>query len=237
MGNSASSKPFLVFKINGRVVVKVSISQLQFRLNRLTKINMTRGQSEPKRLLFKSLIKFTNLNFESRKSPGLAYEQVFAGVEIDVKHKSTEIESRRRHPVLIMESFPSNFIVQTSDRLGFGFKNLASLVFKFHGTSDDEPSPLRPPPNHFYIVIKSNWSLISPRANYPINLGWPFFMRRLPAPEAFRYPTLCQYIKLEVPSELSQDTFHKSAAKVNQSICQIIIERKASCKVTPVLYA
>ena len=98
--------------------------------------------------------------------------------------------------------------------------------------SDDEPPPL--PPNHFDIVITSYWSLISPPANYSVNLGWPFFKARS-ASEAPQFSTLCQLIELQVPSDLSQDTFHISTAEVNQSgtLNEITINREGSCKVTP----
>ena len=195
----------------------------------------TRGQFEPKRLLSRSLIKFTRLKFQATKSPGLAYEQVYAEVKIDVKHKYTELESRK-HPKFVEEG-PNDGVVSwefyvgaNELQAGIGFEDPASLVFKFHGTSDDEPPPLPP---HFDIEVTSNWSLISPRADYSMNSGWPYF-RGGSASEA-RYSTLCQLtqlIKLQVPSDLSQDTFHKSAAKVNQSSCQTIIEREGSCTVT-----
>ena len=54
----------------------------------------TRGQLEPERLLSRSRIKFIHLKFQS-KYPGFAYEQVYAGVKIDVKHKNAELEPRR----------------------------------------------------------------------------------------------------------------------------------------------
>jgi hypothetical protein len=160
-------------------------------------------------------------------------------VKIDVKHKYTDIESRKRHPKFD-EECPDDGVVSgefyvdgaNERQIGIGFEDPASVIFKFHGMSDDEPPPLPP---HFDIEVTSYWSLTSPRqphADYSTNLGWPF----LPASEAPRHSTLCQVIKLEVPSELSQDTLHMSAAKVTQSGCQIIIKREGSCTVTPVVF-
>jgi hypothetical protein len=200
-------------------------------------LKTTRGQSEPKRVLSRSLIKFTQLNIQAKKIPG-AYEQVCVEVKIDVKHKYTEVESRRHHPKFGEERHDGvvtlEFDCANERQAGIGFEDPVSLAFKFHGMSDDEPPPL--PPKHFDIVVKSYWSLIPPRADHSKSLGWPFFKGRFPALEAPRYSTLCQIIKLEVPSELSQDTYHKSTAKVNQSGCQIIIEREGSCTVTPVVF-
>lgn len=192
----------------------------------------TRGQSEPKRLLSKSLIRFTKLDFQAGKSPGFAYEQVCARVKIDVKHRYAEFESRR-HPKFDEECHDGvvswNFYVDGANerQTGIGFEDPASLVVKFHGMSDDESPPL--PPNHFDIVVTSYWSLISPRADNSINFGRS-------ASEAPRYSTLCQLIKFQVPSDLSQDTLHMSTAEVNQSGCQVIIEREGSCTVTPVVF-
>lgn len=87
-----------------------------------------------------------------------------------MKHKYTEIESRKCHPKFD-EECPDDgvdsweFYVDGANerQTGFGFEDPASLVFKFHGMSDDEPPPL--PPNYFDTVVTSYWSLISPRAD------------------------------------------------------------------------
>jgi hypothetical protein len=196
----------------------------------------TRGQFEPKRLS-RSLIKFTNLNFQARKSPGHAYKQVNAKVKIDVKHKYTEFLESRKHPKFDEErrndgvvSWKFHVDGANEGQTGIGFEDPASLEVKFYGMSDDEPPPL--PPNHFDVEIKSYWSLISPRVD---NSGWNFFKGRS-ASEAPRYSSLCQLIKFQVPSDLSHDTLHKSAATVNQSGCHTIIEREGSCTVTPIVF-
>ena len=61
----------------------------------LTIIQMTPGQLAPRRFPSKSHVEFKALKFQSRKSINRAYEQVYAGVEINAKDVYTEIDVLR----------------------------------------------------------------------------------------------------------------------------------------------
>ncbi|KAF8797603.1 hypothetical protein BYT27DRAFT_6935145 [Phlegmacium glaucopus] len=74
-GNSSSSRPFQVLEISGKLVVQT-----------------TPGQLKPRRIQSKSHVKFTKLDLQTRQSLGPVYEQVFVGVEIDVRDEYTEID-------------------------------------------------------------------------------------------------------------------------------------------------
>lgn len=61
----------------------------------LTRRQTTPGQLAPRRLPSKSHVEFRKLKFQSRTSINRAYDQVYAGVEIDAKDVYTEIEVLR----------------------------------------------------------------------------------------------------------------------------------------------
>jgi len=91
-GNSSSSKPFQVLEINGTLVIRVSILQLHASLfflrtlNNLTPNFQTApGRSKPNRLKIQISCGIQKAHFKARKSMGLAYNQVYVGVEIDTK--------------------------------------------------------------------------------------------------------------------------------------------------------
>jgi hypothetical protein len=92
----SSSRPFQIFKINGILEVQVSVLQFVFWLNTsLQQRQTTPGQLAPRRLPSKSHVEFKKLKFQSMKSINWAYEQIYAGVEIDAKDVYTEIEVLR----------------------------------------------------------------------------------------------------------------------------------------------
>jgi len=141
------------------------------------------------------------LKFQSRKSTNRAYEQVYAGVEIDAKDVYTEIDVLRPSTQATQETTADKVTMDgavirsavTEDysdgvvswgfcvddaherQAGIGFgahRTLPSVNFKFYGMTDSDPPP--PPPKRFDVLVKSCWSLI-PRADCSIDSAWVFY--------------------------------------------------------------
>jgi hypothetical protein len=72
----------------------VSCSCILINTN-LQQVQTTPGQLAPRRIPSKSLVEFKKLEFQSRKSINRAYEQIYAGVEVDAKDVYTDIEILR----------------------------------------------------------------------------------------------------------------------------------------------
>lgn len=233
----------------------------------LQQVQTTPGQFAPRRLPSKSHVEFKKIKFQSRKSINRAYEQVYAGVEIDAKDEYTEIEvlqpltpgfnqatqeitaekgtmggtvvhsvaavlpsssteSTKPHS-RITEDYSDGVVSwgfcvddtherQTGIRFG-AHRALPSVNFKFYGMSDSDPPP--PPPKRFDVLVKSCWSLIPP-ANCSIESAWVPMSKGLfpglPAYEVLSYSNFCQFVILEVPSDL--DRFQSASNPVVGSL-------------------
>ena len=89
----------------------------------------------------------------------------------------------------------------------------------FMGSSDDEPPP--PAPNLFDVEIMSCWSSI-PLKNNP--------QMKPPSP----YSNLCQIMQLDLPSQLSRDSYYKAVAKATPSSAMAFdVKRPSPHKFTP----
>ena len=192
----------------------------------LQQIQTTPGQLAPKRLPSKSHVEFKKLKYQTRKSVNWAYEQVYAGVEIDAKDVYTEIDVLRpltestKHHSRITEDYSDGVVSwgfcvddtrerETGIRFG-AHRALPSVNFKFYGMSDSVPPP--PPPKRLDVLVKSCWSLI-PRADCSRDAAWVSLSKglfpRLPACEVPSYSNFCQVVILEVPSDL--ETFRSTS--------------------------
>ena len=93
--------------------------------------------------------------------------------------------------------------------------SLPCVSSTFLESSDDAPPP--PAPDLFGIKITSFWSLIPSHSN-PLSLltAWlPTTSTEVMAPTP--YSNLCQTLLLELPSQLSKDSYYKAITKVTPS--------------------
>ena len=144
------------------------------------------------------------------------------------REASSSTECKRYHSRITDESSNGvvswGFFVNDSNeresgiRFGSPHRALPSVNFRFR--SNIGPPP--PPPEHFDVLVTSCWSLISPGGENYTTSGWfswlkEFSQGTVAASEIPLCSNLCQIVRLEVPSRLSQSSFHRSVLEVNQS--------------------
>ena len=122
--------------------------------------------------------------------------------------------------------------------IGFGrlHRALPSVDFEFCGEQDIGLPP--PPPKHFDVLVTSCWSLISPGGeNYTASNWFSWFKELGQGMAASEIPlcsNLCQIVRLEVPSHLSQRSLYRSVLEVNQIGAKVVVvKRKGLYDVTP----
>ena len=115
-------------------------------------------------------------------------------------------------------------------RFGSPHRALPSVDFEFCSNTG-RPGPPLPPPEHFDVLVTSCWSLISPG-----RFSWLLkeFNQGMAASEIPPCSNLCQIVRLEVPSRLSQSSSYKSVLEVNQSGGKVVaIPKPGLYNITP----
>ena len=130
-----------------------------------------------------------------------------------------------------------DFIVDDPDPQERGSElcdSLPCVSSTFLESSDDAPPP--PAPDLFGIKITSCWSLIPSHSN-PLSLltAWlPPTSSEVMAPTP--YSNLCQTLLLDLPSQLSKDSYFKAVAKVTPSSWMALdVKRPSPHQFTPLI--
>ena len=108
---------------------------------------------------------------------------------------------------------------------------LPSVSCTFIGSSNDEPPP--PAPDLFGVEVMSCWSLISSKKK-PATLFASLFSFGSSEVKPLTYSNLCQVMMLNLPSQLSNDSYYKAIAKATPSSAMPFeVKRKSSHKFDP----
>ena len=135
------------------------------------------------------------------------------------KESSSTKECKVLHERIIQESYDGviswEYTVDDSHQQekGLDLKELGTLPCvscEFEGSSDDAPPP--PAPDLFGVQVMSCWSLISMKRKPHTFFGslFSFGSSQMKPPT---FSNLCQFMLLDLPSQLSKDSYYKAVGK------------------------
>ena len=111
---------------------------------------------------------------------------------------------------------------------------LPSVICTFMGSSDCAPPP--PAPDLFGVEVMSCWSLISLKSGPHSFLASWLALGSSEVKPPTPYSNLCQILLLDLPSQLSEDSYYKAVARATPSSSTVfVVEHPSPYKFTPLI--